>query len=132
MKDKPLGRDRLGCLVYEGDIVVDEGVDDEEPYSWYVWGESSICELTLKSGPFYDEVWANQVMVIFEDSPKRTNYERYFADLGTEDEIRSVIFDCEGSECGTCPFLRWGGEFHVGPWTTCYGFPAWLGREATE
>lgn len=63
------------------------------------------------------------------DSPKHSNYARYFSDIGTIDEIESAyIFatDCFKTDCRECPFNY--------PWTgslDCMDFGLWLRSYAT-
>lgn len=130
--DKPRGKDKLGRFVYAGDIVTDSfgniwRIKERlyEPYldldplcystSWLIWTESGTINL--------------------EASPKRSNYERYFADMGTLEEVLclsrteaglSCEWDCEG-----CPFLGWGTFFGVPEHPLyCVAFAIWLRRNS--
>ena len=92
---EPLGRDRLGRLVYEDDLIFPDN--------------------TMSDGDF---------IVCLNESPKHTNYERYFADLGGFSEIhKAVLFmdyigdpvirdflDAITDESGECFFAGWLDE----------------------
>ena len=72
-------------------------------------------------------------IVDLENSPRRTNYERYFADLGSRDEITQAVedacFETDSLACRhCCPFDDWDEE---DPTLCMTGFLNWLDKEAT-
>lgn len=104
---EPFGRDSLGRLIYRGDVFI--GLDAEA--AW--WRRK---ELTVD----------------LEKSPKRTNYERYFADIGTLDEVIDAAFNGSDVLCEDCPLYRWGELCGFDyEWSGCAGFGRWLEQEAT-
>ncbi len=130
---KPLGRDRLGRLIYEGDYVWPHKPDD--PYWIPVWREKD-GRVAFDEGFGLAEhtTWPEFVTIDLDASPKRTNYERYFADLGSLDEIKEAFDDiepCDPGACFSCPFRKWGQAFCMGGTGSCLGFKAWLNQEAT-
>lgn len=118
---KPLGRDRLGRLVYEGDVLVNKiggGFVAWYPHLSDEWDFFAYC---LQ----FD-------VVDLEKSPKHSNFERYFADLGTLEEVMDGFRDCRGISCYDCPFRGWNRAFGMDysfP-SQCTGFPKWLGEVA--
>lgn len=126
---KPLGQDKLGRLIYEDDIVVDGDLD-----RWLVLGESDYGGIDLKRGPWSWLTLPEAVCVELDDSPKRSNYARYFADLGTIEEVidasnTRIEQDCRGQSCNECPFNWWGEVFDCIT-LYCFEFPEWLMKEA--
>lgn len=124
---EPLGRDRLGRLVYEGDTV---------KYGRKTWKAGT----TQDRKPFllFDDVnWfgiparAECCEVDLEASPKRSNFERYFADLGTFDAVEHAYsFGCDYN-CENCPFDSWGkATDSKSKFTTCLAFWDWLDEVA--
>lgn len=132
---KPLGRDRLGRLVYDGDFVHEHRrnivfkvrkilviVEDNIPkYS---------CGLEAKDAPYWIDTeracgWLEECELDFSMSPKRTNYERYFADLETIDCIGELIND----DCCAEEGYRFWNDFAS---CVCHrGAGYWLQQEAT-
>ena len=65
-------------------------------------------------------------------SPHRTNYERYFADLGTREEVIEAGDACIHDTwilCSTCVFEDWGEVFGCRD-GGCGGFDEWLDAQA--
>ena len=105
MNSKPLGRDCLGRLVYASDFI------DDGSKIGVVCGINRLGEVLIhyRSPLGYwimDKVVSESTEVILDASPKRTNYERYFADLGTLGEVWEAWADLclETFKCGECPF----------------------------
>ena len=73
-----------------------------------------------------------KIVVDLIGSEPRTNYERYFADLGTLDDVilAFVMMKCDVCTPG-CPFFNWpgGDNFYD---DDCTNFVTWLSRTATE
>lgn len=131
--DESLGRDRLGRLVYEGDRVRLRGVD----YRIHGINIREFVALEVVGGalPIGDAVIRlledlPHYEVDIENSPPKSNFERYFADLGLREEIDSACTHiCEtlpSEEClaGSCVFDRWCDDGT--------SFRDWLQEEATE
>lgn len=123
---QPLGRDRLGRLMYPGDYVWPHKPDD--PYWIPVWREED-GRVAFDEGFGLAEhtTWPEFVTIDLDASPKRTNFERYFADLGTIEEIGEAInSDCncyiEEASAFWCDFAE---HFHPD------GVGYWLKQEAT-
>ena len=131
--DKPLGRDRLGRLLYVGDYVtigtvrafITAPIDEVWPHNGFYCvfeHDGSVREGASATGADF---------VDLEASPKRTNYERYFADLGTLSTVcvakSKICFDTPTSDCveGKCTFGYWCG---VGKGLFFYD---WLKEKAT-
>ena len=115
-------RDSRGWIVYEGDVLTDRR---------YVV-RTAQCAVALKArrGCTVERGWSLEVDP--DRSPERTNYERWFADLGTLSEVvrasydicRSetrcwceCVLDCLVHEAGMpgclCAFWGWLGETAV-------------------
>lgn len=113
--------DKLGRIVYVGDVLEDGAI---------VTGILPTgLEVALRGstgGPFP----ASSETVDIDASPCLTNYERYFADLGTfEAVLDAVDDDCFRHECRTCVFDGWGMRFGTVP-ADCHGFGTWLDERA--
>ena len=97
-------RDSLGRIVYVGDRLLALGEVD------LIAGGKLI--IGVSHGRFM--VSPGRAAVDLEASPERTNYERYFADLGTRDEVvdaaDSCLFD-RSISCSGCPIDGWGAAF---------------------
>ena len=115
-------RDRLGRIVYAGDVVDALGTVEA------VSGGMLLFKSFLGHLPFA----AGNVRVDLAASPERTNYERYFADLGTFDEVikaaDSCVFD-KSIFCLGCPLDDWGVAFEM-PYVDCGAFNTWLNETA--
>lgn len=138
-QQKPIGRDHRGRLIYPGDMLIDirngqlataykaeYGKNDE--YRVYWFNDSGV----LINGVLYD-IYAE---VDLNLSPERTNYERYFADLGTLDQVvqcsDEICKQYDGKACTetSCPFCWWSLCFWAdGP--CLESFATWLEEEAT-
>lgn len=129
--NEPLGRDRLGRLVYLDDFVsIDSGcgvvldADDDGICFKFVFG--GVIVLKYHGS-------AEHVIVDFAASPKRSNFERYFADLGTMDDVllaqKRICLSVSGFDCvqGDCVFGSWCNS----DWLGYDSFMAWLQQEAT-
>lgn len=112
----PMPRDSLGRIVYEGDeldgLCIMEGI------------RGSKLRLNTFCGHLTTD--AGSVTVDLAASPPRTNYERYFADLGTREEVVAAFYaincQADGIGCFECPFKLTAGE-------CCY-WPYWLDERA--
>lgn len=119
----PKHRDRLGRIVYVGDVL-DSGakVTHIDP-DCDILLDARVCKPT----PF-TVFYAHLVTIDLDASPDHTNYERYFADLGTRADVQNAFFDepdylCDGpSCCDTCPFNLITGN--------CGEFIDWLDEKA--
>lgn len=124
---KPLGRDQLGRLVY-----MEDAVDDGSKIG-IVCGLYKSGHIAIHSPADYwemDKVQPEATTVILEASPKQTNYARYYADLGTIEEIENASEEIchELEECRQCPFDRWA---KIDPYALCKeSFKHWLKQEA--
>lgn len=117
-------RDSLGRIVYEGDALAC----------------GATVERILPSGGI-GVVFPNGGVSGFSScyetvdlaaSPPRTNHERYFADLGTREEVVDAADSCLGddsSTCDRCPLEGWGKEFGFHP-AGCAYFNRWLDERA--
>lgn len=91
----PIPRDSLGRIVHEGDVL-ESGttimtiLTEYEAKITFPTGGTGFIPLRIMSA------------INLEASPECTNYERYFADLGTRAEIiRAIVSAC--GECDECP-----------------------------
>lgn len=110
----PMPRDSLGRIVYVGDVLDGGAVimtilrDDEAKIAFPTGGVGFIP--------------LRFVEICLAASPLRTNYERYFADLGTREEIVAAFYaincQADGIGCFECPFELTAGE--------CWYWPYWL------
>lgn len=114
-------RDSLGRIVYEGDVLT---------------GGYEVVEVMGRRIEFFDEnddacsVLAYTLTIDLRMSPSRTNYERYFADLGTLEEVRGAFYgDRQDSDLcklrrlrEECPFAAIAGR--------CGDWPRWLDERA--
>ena len=141
MTDQPLGRDRLGRLVYEGDYVWPHRPDD--PYWIPVWREEN-GRVAFDEGFGLAEhtTWPEFVTIDLAASPKRSNYQRYFADLGTFDEICRIVDEICSEEAAKNPYQcpHWCPlEVWTEPYASIFdanelcriAFKLWLQQEAT-
>lgn len=107
-------RDSLGRIVWLGDVT-DEGYE----VGGYAEGELLLCTSRI-----VHRLPANLVTVDLDASPERTNYERYFSDLGTREEVREAAAStCDDAICRDCPF-------DGAPWWCYDGFYRWLDEKA--
>lgn len=115
-------RDRLGRIVYVGDRLLALGDVD------LIVGGKLI--IGVSHGRFM--VSPGRAAVDLAASPERTNYERYFADLGTREEVadasESCIYD-HSISCIGCPLDEWGATFGM-PSKHCGAFDIWLDKKA--
>lgn len=119
---RPMPRDSLGRIVYVGDRLLALGEVD------LIAGGKLI--IGVSHGRFM--VSPGRAAVDLEASPERTNYERYFADLGTLDEVIDAGDSCicdMSLWCSDCPFYRWGEAFGISPYD-CIAFIRWLYEKA--
>lgn len=126
-----LGRDRLGRLVYEGDTMRELPRLDPCARRTVTRYMGMICYKDTCS----DMVWFFDPSLAVLDmawSPKRTNYERYFADVGALPDVKwAKSCACRGEKCANCPFSCWGDSFGIdGYWFSCHDFNLWLEMEA--
>lgn len=119
----PMPCDSLGRIVYEGDeldgLCIMEGI------------RGSKLRLNTFCGHLTTD--AGSVTVDLAASPPRTNYERYFADLGTRAEVDAAreaeCGDLRHESCWPCPFRQWGSAFSMPCWS-CLAFDGWLDERA--
>lgn len=104
-------RDKLGRIVYESDVL-DNGM-----------------RITF-IGKRTD---ASDLEIDLAASPDRTNYERYFADLGTREEVQDAYLShCSNTaHCSdSFAFYNWGRATDEDCCFTCEYFPWWLDKKA--
>lgn len=110
-------RDSLGRIVYVGDVTTCGAM---------VYLANSADLRMMSQGTFFDAE-ADKLVIDLAASPYRTNYERYFADLGTFDEVIDAYEEEPESICAdacpTCPFAFLAGG-------DCYYFQKWLNEKA--
>ena len=120
----PMPRDSLGRIVYVGDVLTGGAAiikilpDDEAKIAFPTGGVGFI--------PFRFGI------IDLAASPEHTSYERYFADLGTRDEVVVAADSCLGddsSTCDRCPLEGWGKAFGFHP-AGCAYFNRWLDERA--
>ena len=114
----PMPRDSLGRIVYAGDVVEDGAI---------VYLVKSGNVRMMRQGDFFDAE-AEKLIIDLSASPCLTNYERYFADLGTREEVADAADSCLGDEsrtCELCPLAGWGKAFGSHPFGCVY-FNRWL------
>lgn len=114
----PMPRDSLGRIVYAGDsLTCGATVDCVLPSGGI--GVAFPDGALSGFSPLLDSI-------DLASSPHRTNYERYFADLGTLSDVydayRSIDCHAEGWSCLECPFELVAGN--------CSRFSEWLCKEA--
>ena len=133
--DKPLGRDSLGRLIYFGDIFIGLGTEYMVHHGDECDNQFIYSEETYPDGRNGFAAWwrCKELTVELADSPGRTNYQRYFADLGTLDEVIDAAYNGPDILCERCPFYRWGSLYGNldDEWSGCAGFRRWLEQVAT-
>lgn len=115
-------RDSLGRIVYVGDRLLALGEVD------LIAGGKLI--IGVSHGRFM--VSPGRAAVDLEASPERTNYERYFADLGTREEVAEAakaICACS-CECPACVLNDWCETFRVESGFCLLSFCCWLNKRA--
>ena len=131
---KPLGRDRLGRLVYIGDWVDDAAMGySGYVFSYFDWRDGSgraLCVSEAESGDAID-CELRSVIVDLEESPKLNNYKRYFADKWMLDQIVDIEYEIcfSSSSCEGCPFCQFGKYLDESDFMP---FVPWLLQEATQ
>lgn len=124
MSDKGMmPRDSLGRMVYVGDTVEGLGVVDEADDGGFLFFKAFLGHLPVAS---------RSVTVDLASSPPRTNYVRYFADIGTREEVIEASDVCVHDTwipCSTCVFEGWGESFGCRD-DGCGGFDEWLDTHA--
>ena len=122
-EDKPLGRDRLGRLMYPGDYVWPHKPDD--PYWIPVWREADGRVAFDEGLGLAEHITLPEFVTIdLAASPKRANYERYFADLGTLDEIIDALRSDNS-------FAVFDFQLYVSSFGSGTSWVDWLQQEAT-
>lgn len=119
---EPMPRDSLGRIVYVGDMI--------DGFGWVL---SAIGELVaVVNTPFGNAQFAvGNVTIDLAASPERTNYERYFADLGSwEDVLDAITYACDTLGCADCPIEDWPELFGSGEISCLAAFLRWLGEPA--
>ena len=118
----PMPRDSLGRIGYVGDVTTGGSM---------VYLAKSPYTRMMSQGSFFNAAPV-KLTVDLTASPDRTNYERYFADLGTHEEVaRSMPHgdECLDGACDSCPFDYWGKAFSM-PCDYCVAFDDWLNEKA--
>lgn len=118
----PVPRDSLGRIVYVGDRLLALGDVD------------LITDGKLLIGVSHGRFMVSPVRAAVDlaASPGRTNYERYFADLGTRDEVVEAADSClydRSISCSGCPIDGWGAAFGMSS-AYCDSFSDWLYERA--
>ena len=116
---KPIFRDGYGRLVYPWDVGWWNGYPHEV---FGGWGG------TDPDAPELDELF---FVIDLDLSPKRSNYERYFKDLGTFQEVTYAqwVDSCLTINPETDRCWWDSSEF---PWKWCYKFKRWLRKTARK
>lgn len=82
------------------------------------------------------ETNSEKLMVDIDHSPGRTNYERYFSDIGSMDDIADAFaaMPCLESCDESCPFFNWPRNvgFPDSKDNDCEEFILWLESRATR
>ena len=124
-------RDSLGRIVYVGDVysTCSDG-ERRDLVVTMIANEAIVGALT--SDGVLAGFPADSSAVDLAASAYRTNYERYFADLGTrEGVIEAAMLACRGVRpCRTCPLWGWSAAFGVRVGICILGFDAWLDERA--
>lgn len=117
-------RDRLGRIVYAGDVVEGLGTVNAADGGY----------LLFKAFLGHLPVASDRATVNLSASPERTNYERYFADIATRDDIEDArVGVCDSvldDACSNCVFYDWEKFFDIHIVVDCDGFDAWLDERA--
>ena len=113
--NEPLGRDRLGRLVYAGDLVR------------YCGDIPGLFMVYSYSDPFTISV---NYSVDLNESPKRTFYERYFADLGPIEYIDTCYVE-SASQADDDDLFWFDFEHDLWWYFDHANFMTWLQQEAT-
>lgn len=100
---KPIGMDKNRVLIYDGDIVIYKGKKWKSHYSELLDGLLLVpyidgLDTSTTSTIFWNYCAPGAVEVL--NISDRTNYERYFADLCSRDEILGYL--CIGVHCRDC------------------------------
>lgn len=146
---KPLGCDSLGRFVYDGDRIYWNILNQDEPWPPLHYSFDDVVK-------FEGFEWGTRIndscTVDLEKSPKKTNYERYFADFMSFNEIRDFITKnfCDKADINQCindinlefettpdttkircPFVGWHKWIHTSDYKPCLeNFVQWLKLEA--
>ena len=132
-----MGTDSLGRLIYLGDWVIGlnpvyygEVGDTFDPYDG-----SGLTLIVFSDDWDYENIEPDDSIVDLAWSPERTNYERYFADLGTFEDIiehtEDFCDDCFILGARNCPYYNWKRPCDSG-FSCRWAFQYWLTQKATE
>lgn len=93
--DEPLGRDSLGRLIYEGDYLTYWDLFDHLLAAYKNDNGTIECFWTAPGSPYIGHDWffPESMTLRLDISPNLTNYQRYFADLASYDDLISIIYD---------------------------------------
>ena len=136
---KLLGRDMLGRFIYKDDVLINmvDGSVSKADYFTCIFDPNAYLSVAIDQKNQYRYISKDmKVIVDLDQSPKRTNYDRYFADIGTIDEIKKAFKTndlCFVSACrkSLCPFWNWGWEFDSDDGVdSCINFRDWLDEVA--
>lgn len=100
---KPIGMDKNRVLIYEGDIVLFKGSEYTAYESGITWDFLLIPYIEGFEKTGVGTIgWVTTVPGAVEvvNVSDRTNYERYFADLCSEDSVWNYI--CRNTTCRDC------------------------------
>lgn len=129
---EPLGRDKFGRLIYADDNLIHDsgatftvyvGIGGATKFHMVIWPD-----LAFQDGRYRIPLTFDHMTVDLAGSPKRSNFERYFADLAPRYDFLTAFSDiCDSTsevDCydGNCVFRYWCDQ--------C-GFLNWLNKEAT-
>ena len=131
-------RDSRGWLIYEGDWVRNSinnvlvRVDKTFGNVLSLSNKATLFSYHPKE-PTIVSSWSEYLYVDLSRSLTRTNYERWFADLGTLEDVKEA-FDAQCDDmCYSCPLSHWGTYFHTEmKYGGCFSFNAWLAEEAVR
>lgn len=151
-----IGQDKLGTFIYEGDYVYDDAMGDSGLiFTYYDRPDNHrrvLCISEEASGDAID-VEIESAIVILPKSPRRSNYERYFADSVPLVEMHDFITENFCSKVGNvyrciddinldlknipdedrtrCPFVGWHKWVDFQDYKPCLAnFITWLKIDA--
>jgi len=117
-------RDSLGRIVYVGDVIGNETTVAEVGMSYTI--------VVAHPSGVSTALIASFVAVDLAASPERTNHERYFADLGTREEVYIAACDIcvDSRKCSACVLNDWHETFGAENGMCLSSFNRWLDERA--
>lgn len=123
----PMPRDSRGWIIYQWDRV--RQANCLYPVLVLKVRESRLTtDLTDSRGIAVDP---RTVTIDPDRSPSRTNYERWFADLGTREEVFRALHKACTDGCSDCPIKDWPETAYPG--ASCFSsFAVWIDEMAVR